>query len=171
MRKKSPTSWHLSLRFEVIKSRSGAVSSLSEQFRSKLSFADELLTTRLKDSEHRTWSGLNTDLGKRSADRNKLAHWPEQHFPQAPAGKRVALVKHRLFSKGVQAPNMLRELNLLSKGHPPFDALCARDLNQMRLGFFALTVRIHRLRHKLLNLKQIFPVEAEKPIRRYPYRR
>lgn len=114
-----------------------------ENFRSKLMYADTIVTTYISDKKHLTeWAVLLNRAQTLARARNKLAHSTVMNYPSAKPGRRVALHLLRPKSSGM---------------------LCVRDIKRRQLEFSALSIALENFQSILSGQKEKFPKYLEQP--------
>lgn len=106
-----------------------------ENFRSKLKFADALVTERLPASHLNTWAKLVDDVHGASQQRNRIAHCQVILYQEGSPGRRWAVVS---------ALERLDNL-VVRRKRAPSHALCLRGIMAMRYGFHDLTSKLYHL--------------------------
>lgn len=123
-----------------------------ENFRSKLSFTEAPLTVNVSDEQHLgDWGKLRGRAERASVFRNRLAHEPVLDFPNAPSGRRIAVLRP-----------ILRDATALPE-KPPSDALCLRDIAEIRLNALATFVALENLASRISGQPEKLPKSAEQP--------
>lgn len=127
-----------------------------ENFRSKLAFTNAIVEKKLSEqsSAHaQEWDGLRKRVSDVSANRNRLAHRTVRIYPQNGEARRYALIPWIRMK-----PKTNKERN-----KPPPGSLFVRDINRIRLEFFALVCTLSNFRDRVHGRTVTFPKATEIP--------
>jgi hypothetical protein len=128
-----------------------------EGFRTKLHFVSNVFSQHVTHATHLAdWHKADGRLASLSRSRNKLAHWRQHIYTGSPVGRRYALVPWALEPKTLAQKEALQ---------PPRGALCVRDINSIRLNFFAANMTLVNLRCRILNVAEAADKSAETPLK------
>ena len=118
-----------------------------ENFRSKLSFCDNIVTEHFHRSPHyNRWQALHDRVKNASSKRNQLAHRTVMLYSQSKPGRRHALINWNAeqFTAPSKATRVRPGLT------PPSDAMCVREIVGAKHEFEAITLSLANLRTALL---------------------
>lgn len=112
-----------------------------ENFRSKLAFVDRVFqATSAKKEFLADWTILANHVQGLSSKRNALAHSRVIVFPEAPAGRRYAIM-----------PNVFATPKKKTASHlPPVGSLCVRDVDLIAKQFFKASARLSNLYARMI---------------------
>jgi hypothetical protein len=135
-----------------------------ENFRSKLQFADSLLLAKSVENKRIIdWPAICNRLKVSQKKRNRLAHWAVTHFLDNPTeGRRIALIPWPKSANPTTTPTPTVPKR---KVKPPSGAICLRELNGIRLEFYAAHVALVNLGAQLRGYAEPLPKAAEQPKR------
>jgi hypothetical protein len=135
-----------------------------ENFRSKLGFTSKMLLAKYKnDARAKNLPEIIDRLMQGSAKRNKLVHRRVHGYANGKIGRRYALIE---WPKHDEKPP--RRAAAGTPVSPPSSALCLREINAIRLEFFALFVTLTNLYLRLSNVELSFQESDEQPRRPPP---
>ena len=118
-----------------------------ENFRSKLTYCDNILTEHFHRSPHyQRWLTLCTRVRSAATKRNRMAHQTVMVYPQSKPGRRQALINWS--AEQFTAPSKATKVR--PGFAPPTDAMCVREIVEAKYEFEALMRSIRNLRAALL---------------------
>ena len=127
-----------------------------ENFRSKLSFADSIVTQSQKSaSATNEWAALLKRAQSAAKLRNKMAHCCVMSYPSNTAGRRYCLQPRIPATAG----------NLQKTPKPPSGSMCLSEIVTARYNFFALTLSLQNYASRLRERAESFDKSAEEPKR------
>lgn len=132
-----------------------------ENFRSKLQFVDRLFAAKFGKTTHKaSWERLHTRLRSLSSRRNILAHSVATAYKEGAPGRRIGF-QPWLLKAQVGTPTTRRKVT----GKPPTDAVCLRDVEQLRIDFLALSTSLANFHSEVfLGMPAPHPIAHELPI-------
>ena len=123
-----------------------------ENFRSKLGFADRAMQhSATLSAFYPEWVGLRDTVSGLAAKRNALAHGRVKHFPDAPAGRRSAILPPIGRSRGRNS----------NPQRPPVGSLCVKDIDLIRLQFSKAHVGLSSLHARMGGGDDVFGEYAQ----------
>jgi hypothetical protein len=132
-----------------------------ENFRSKLTFCDNLLAHKFASSPHLDyWKTIADRLQKASVKRNKVAHHMSVFYAEGDIGRRFALVPW-LDAELRPASTTPTTPERGGPAKPPSDAVCMRDLASFTHEFHQLTTALANLYELLSGRRGPFPGSPE----------
>jgi hypothetical protein len=126
-----------------------------ENFRSKLSFCDALITAKAAGRPWFSyWGEVKARCQSLAAKRNQLAHGWHALYIDGSSGKRFGIT-----------PSLQADGHLIHRGgqKPPHGTLFLRDVVLLRMGFHALTAQICNVYELLGGRRRPFP-DADGPL-------
>ncbi|WP_345536106.1 hypothetical protein [Variovorax defluvii] len=130
-----------------------------ENFRSKLTFADNLLKAKInRQAILSYWNNVYDECARLSSKRDKLAHGWHHPYLHRLSGQRFAIT-----------PFLQKDGKLIHRDgeKPPSGSLFLRDVVGSKLEFHKLTQKLVNLRCLMAHTPKPFP-EADEPIRALP---
>ncbi len=128
-----------------------------ENFRSKLSFADDVLAETFDQNPLlEKWSKIKSSIEKCAKKRNKVAHRNVVTYAASPPGRQIALVDWQAEQFTAKA----KQRSFLSNRSPPEGALCLIDIVHIRYDFFGVMIELANLAAELSDTALPYPPES-----------
>lgn len=125
-----------------------------ENFRSKLAFANELVTAKIAGTRHtKDWEKLLERTKTLSAVRNKIAHRVTRQFPNGKPGRRILLCPWELKISDLQSEVQ----------KPPAGSISLLDVVRAGLDFDALGFSLANFSNRINGDPERFPKSCEQP--------